>query len=335
MLIFIILAPISFVLTYILRIYALKHDVIDVPNERSSHHTPTPRGGGVAILVCFLLSLPFLWFFDLITTNILAGFLVAGVLVSVIGWMDDHGHIKARIRLLIHFTAAIIIVLTVGGLPEIAIAGYPVNLGIIGDLLVVVLLVWVLNLYNFMDGIDGLAASETIISSLCMGALILFWGENGQAAYLAWILAASALGFLFWNFPPAKIFMGDAGSGFLGITLGGLVLLFAQTDQRFLWGWGVMLGVFITDATYTLIKRLIRKEKIYNAHRSHAYQFASRKFNSHLKVTLAVIAINLFWLFPISALIVGGYLDGFLGLILAYTPLIMLAIMLGAGNAEE
>jgi Fuc2NAc and GlcNAc transferase len=141
-----------------------------------------------------------------------------------------------------------------------------------------------LNLYNFMDGIDGIASVEAICA--CLGASVLYWLSGLDA--LIWgplLLAASVAGFLYWNFPPARIFMGDAGSGFLGIVLGGLSLQAAWVSEPMLWAWLILLGVFIVDATFTLFRRLLRGEKVYEAHRSHAYQFASRRFGKHLPVT--------------------------------------------------
>jgi Fuc2NAc and GlcNAc transferase len=145
----------------------------------------------------------------------------------------------------------------------------------------------------------------------------------------------SVLGFLAWNFPPARIFMGDAGSGFLGIVLAVLSLYAAWTDQAFLWAWLILLGVFVVDATFTLIRRLLRGDKVYEAHRSHGYQYASRKFRSHRVVTVAIAVINLLWLVPVAILVVMQYLDGLTGLLLAYVPLVLLAFKFHAGELEK
>jgi Fuc2NAc and GlcNAc transferase len=148
------------------------------------------------------------------------------------------------------------------------------------------------------------------------------------------LLAASVAGFLYWNFPPARIFMGDAGSGFLGMVLGGLSLQAAWLSAPMLWAWVILLGVFIVDATFTLFRRLLRGDKVYEAHRSHAYQFASRHFGKHLPVTLAVGVINMCWLLPIALCVTRFGLDGLLGVILAYVPLLLLAIRFHAGALE-
>ncbi|PRA58944.1 MULTISPECIES: glycosyltransferase family 4 protein [Pseudomonas] len=327
-------AVLSLVLTGVLRRYALSRSIIDIPNARSSHSVPTPRGGGVAIVVAFLIALPILGAIGWVPWLQLIAIGGAGALVAVIGFMDDHGHIAARWRLLGHFTAAIWSLAWLGGLPPIVMFGLSLDLHWFGHILAAFYLVWMLNLYNFMDGIDGIASVEALC--VCLGACLIYW-LNGTTS-LTWgplILAMAVLGFLFWNFPPARIFMGDAGSGFLGIALGVLSLQAAWESSALLWVWLILLGVFIVDATFTLMRRLIRGDKVYEAHRSHAYQFASRQAGRHLPVTLAVIFINLVWLLPI-AISVGVFgFDGLTGLLLAYLPLILLAIRFHAGALEK
>src|SRR5450830_81420 len=149
------------------------------------------------------------------------------------------------------------------------------------------------------------------------------------------VLAMAVAGFLYWSFPPARIFMGDAGSGFLGIVLGGLSLHAAWSAPQLLWVWLILLGVFIVDATFTLVRRLLRGDRVYEAHRSHAYQFASRRAGRHLPVTLAVLGINVVWLLPISVCVGLSVLDGLTGTILAYAPLVFIAVRFHAGELEE
>lgn len=324
----------TFLLTAILRRYAVSKSLIDIPNARSSHVTATPRGGGVAIVVVFLISLFFLYAFGVISVAYFWAISGAGGAIASIGFMDDHGHIAAGRRLLGHFAAACWLLAWIGGLPLMQLFGVSVDLGGAGFVIAAFYLVWLLNLYNFMDGIDGIASVEAI--STCLGACLLYWLAGLHS--LIWpplLLAASVAGFLCWNFPPAKIFMGDAGSGFLGIVLGGLSLQGAWASAPMLWAWLILLGVFIVDATVTLLRRLFRGEKVYEAHRSHAYQFASRRFGKHLKVTVAVGVINIFWLLPVAACVLCLGLDGALGLVLAYIPLIALAIRFHAGELEN
>jgi Fuc2NAc and GlcNAc transferase len=329
-----LIALVSYTLTWALRHYALSRSLMDVPNARSSHSVPTPRGGGVAIVLAFTLSLGLLLFVGLIASSVFYAIAGAGALIAVIGFMDDHGHIAARWRLLGHFAASSWLLFWLGGLPCVSFGGVVVDLGWLGHVLAVFYLVWLLNLYNFMDGIDGIASVEAIC--VCLGACVLYWcGDTPQLVWAPLLLAVAVAGFLFWNFPPARIFMGDAGSGFLGIVLGGLSLQAAAVSANLLWGWLILLGVFIVDATFTLFRRLFRGDKIYEAHRSHAYQFASRRFRSHLAVTAAVGAINVLWLLPIAVGVTGFGLNGSLGLILAYAPLLVLAIKFRAGELER
>jgi Fuc2NAc and GlcNAc transferase len=324
----------SLLMTAALRRYALARSVIDIPNARSSHTVPTPRGGGVAIVVSFLLATVVLMATTVEHINVLVALGGGGALIAVIGFMDDHGHIAARWRLLGHFAAAVWILVLMGGLAPLSVFGWNLELGWVGSVLAALYLVWLLNLYNFMDGIDGIAGIEAITA--CLSAALLYWlsGLNGPAI-LPLIMAAAAGGFLFWNFPPAKIFMGDAGSGFIGIVLGGLSIQAAWVSPPLFWCWLILLGVFIVDATYTLIRRLLRGDKVYEAHRSHAYQFASRKCGKHLPVTLAVAALNLCWLLPIAFCVAQLGLDGVLGVIIAYVPLLVLAVRYRAGDLED
>lgn len=313
-----------------MRRYALSRQLMDRPNERSSHSTPTPRGGGVAIVVAFLASL---LMGEEASAAALTALVVGGAGVAAVGFIDDHGHIAARWRLLAHFSCAAWILYGTG-IPQFEWMGVTVAIGPIGAVLAALYLVWMLNLYNFMDGIDGIAGVEAV--TVGVGGTAVYWLAGMQQAGdvgLPVLLAAAALGFLVWNFPHAKIFMGDAGSGFLGLMLGAFSLQAAVARPVLLWCWLVLLGVFIVDATVTLMRRLLRGERVYEAHRSHAYQHASREFGAHRPVTLAVAALNIFWLLPWAMAIASGRVDGVVGLAIAYIPLLALAFRFKAGTA--
>jgi len=324
---------VSLVLTAALRRYALATSMIDVPNARSSHTIPTPRGGGVAIVVSFLIALAWLGYVDAIDWAVAVGLFGAGLIAALVGFLDDHGHVPAGWRLLGHFAAAAWGLFWLNGAPPLEFFGVVVDLGVIGHLLAAVYLVWLLNLYNFMDGIDGLASVQAVTACLGGGLLCLLGGHISQL-WLSGLMLMAVAGFLVWNFPPAKIFMGDAGSGFLGIMLGLFALQAAWISPAFFWSWMILLGVFIVDATWTLIRRLLRGDKVHEAHRSHAYQYASRHYGSHRTVTLAVLLINIGWLLPIALLVGSAHLDGIAGLVLAYIPLVCLALRFHAGLKE-
>ncbi|UTL82463.1 MraY family glycosyltransferase [Pseudomonas putida] len=334
LLLFISAFIVALVLTGLLRRYALARSIIDIPNARSSHSVPTPRGGGVAIVVAFLAGLLVCIFTGIGQWQALVGIGGAGLTIAVIGFMDDHGHIAARWRLLGHFASALWLLYWLGGFPAMEVFGVKLEAAMLLVVLAAFYLVWLLNLYNFMDGIDGLASVEAITTTL--GISLIYWmcGLN-HLVVLPLLLALAVGGFLFWNFPPAKIFMGDAGSGFLGITLGALSVQGAWSSQTLFWCWLILMGVFIVDATYTLIRRLARGEKVYEAHRSHAYQFASRRFGRHLPVTVAVLVINVVWLLPLAVAVSLNALSGPLGLMIAYVPLVGLAVMYRAGELEH
>ncbi|MDD1984038.1 MraY family glycosyltransferase [Pseudomonas asiatica] len=323
----------SCLMTAALRRYALSRSLLDIPNARSSHTLPTPRGGGLAFVAAFLVAMLGLGWGGYIGTVMLTSLLGAGGLVALIGFADDHGHIAARWRLLGHFAAAAWGLAWLGGMPPLTVFGLQLAPAWLGVVIGLLYLVWLLNLYNFMDGIDGIASIEAIC--VCLGGSLLYWVTgHADATWLPMLLAATVAGFLCWNFPPARIFMGDAGSGFLGIVLGLLALQAGWINPLLFWGWLILLGVFVVDATYTLVRRLLRGDKVYEAHRSHAYQYASRRHGSHRPVSLAVAAINLAWLLPVALAVVLFELDGAAGTLIAYVPLILMAITYHAGKKE-
>lgn len=320
-------------LTWLLRRYALARSIMDIPNARSSHSIPTPRGGGVAIVLAFLAALLWMGNVGIIESAGLWALFGAGGFIALLGFLDDHGHIAARWRLLGHFAASTWVLFWLGGFPPLTVLGTEINLAWLGHVLALLYMVWLLNLYNFMDGIDGIASVEAI--SVCLSSSLLYVMVDVPGLILApLILAATVGGFLIWNFPPARIFMGDAGSGFLGITIAVMSLQAAWTSSELFYAWLILLGVFIVDATVTLLRRLLRGEKVYEAHRSHAYQYAARYCGHHLPVTLSVLLINVFWLLPVAMLVVLGTIDGIVGVAIAWVPLAFLALRFSAGKAE-
>jgi len=332
--IFILAAALTFLLTGVLLRYALRRNLLDIPNDRSSHTVPTPRGGGVAIVASFLGCLALLGSGrEFVIFHIVV--IMAGSLVALIGFWDDHGHIPARWRVLAHFVVAGFVMKWFGGLPILPILGVPIDFGWVGHLLATVYIVWLLNLYNFMDGIDGIASIEAI-TVCCGGALVyLLAVPRGSEWLMPILLLAAVSGFLLWNFPHAKIFMGDAGSGFLGLMMGVFSIHAAAAASELFWCWVILLGVFVVDATVTLLRRILRGEKFYEAHRSHAYQYATREYGAHWRVSLAVGMINLFWLLPFALSVAVGWVDGVVGVLLSYIPLIGLAFRYKAGADES
>lgn len=321
-------------LTGVLQRYARAKNLIDIPNERSSHQIPTLRGGGLSIILVLLLSFLFVLLFFPSLQELVWATVGAGVCVGLVGFWDDHRHISARWRLLAHFVAVFLALVTLGGLPPIIMLGYSVDLGWAGIPLSAIYMVWLLNLYNFMDGIDGIASVEAI--TVGIGASFVTWmvAPDSPAWQLPLLVTCASAGFLIWNYPPAKIFMGDVGSGFLGVVFGVISIHASWIAPQLFWCWLILLGVFIVDATVTLIRRFLRRDWLYEAHRSHAYQYASRVVGGHLPITLSVGLINIFFLFPVSVLVGLQVVDGVIGVIIAYLPLLCLSLYYKAGAKE-
>jgi len=331
--------PLGFVstalLTFLLMRVGLNKGVLDIPNERSSHSSPIPRGGGFAVIITFFI---FLYIYPSVVdgpidVSVVKSLLLGGAIIAAVGFFDDLNDIPARWRFLTHLGAAFLSLSLLPSLPDIIIFGLSLDLGIFGYIFFGVSLVWFVNLFNFMDGIDGIAGIE-VITVLGSGAIILF--VQGQVAWLTLFsyLAVCVAGFLVWNWPPAKVFMGDACSGFLGLTLGLLAIVTSMEGTINLWTWLILCGVFVVDATTTLIRRMVQGEKWYEAHRSHAYQILSRRFGSHLKVSIGVMIINVLWLFPLGFLAAIFPFWGLLICCIALLPLLILAFQVGAGTSE-
>ena len=213
---------VSALLTGVMRQLALTHRVLDVPNERSSHSTPTPRGGGLAIVITLLAGL---WLLEIVGSmpfRLWAALSACGSAVALVGFADDKWHLSAKTRLTVHFAAASVFVWSSGRLHAVDFGIAVLNLGIAGSILGVLALVWFLNLYNFMDGIDGIASIEAMTVASVAALFLVLHGVDSPVAVFMWLTVATVGGFLLWNWPPARIFMGDAGSGFLGFILGAM-----------------------------------------------------------------------------------------------------------------
>jgi Fuc2NAc and GlcNAc transferase len=319
----------SALLTAQMRRLAVAHGVLDIPNERSSHGSATPRGGGLAIVVVATAAVLVLAAFGRVPRNLCMALVGGGIAVAVVGFLDDRFTVPARVRLAVHLLAAVWAVHWLGGLTVVRIGDHIAPLGWAGSALALLGIVWVLNLFNFMDGIDGIAASEALFVA-CAGALLSAAGSGVREA--AGVFGGACAGFLIWNWPPAKIFLGDAGSGYLGYFIAVMALASARNSSVAIWVWLILGGVFFVDATVTLLRRWLRGERVYEAHRTHAYQWLARRWKSHAKVTLAVMAVNLTWLLPWAVL--ANRLTRFtlVCLIMALTPLALVAVAVGSGR---
>lgn len=335
---FIIFSLLAWGLTWGMRMLALRHSLLDIPNQRSSHSLPTPRGGGIAIVLAFYLGAGTLVLTGRVDIPHILGLSGCGLGIAMIGLWDDLFHLSAARRIVVHVGC---VLLALNFFPSNCTSLLPGGEGIAPvvewgvRLLLVFGVVWLVNLYNFMDGIDGLAGAEALSVALGAGIILFSLGETGNYFPLLLLLAASVLGFLLWNWPPARIFMGDACSGFLGFCFGMFALLTTCSTSMTLWTWLLLLGVFVVDATVTLLVRICRGEKFYQAHRSHAYQILARRTGSHLKVTLGCLGINWLFLFPLASLSVYRPEYGLLLVIFSYTLLTILCMLSGAGTTND
>ena len=282
----------SWLLTRAVRRYALSHDVIDVPNERSSHDRPTPRGGGAAIVVTFVVACICLYGARIMPGNLAAALIGGAAAISIVGWLDDRRGLHPLVRFGVHLAAAIWALAWLHGMTGISLGALQLHLGFIGTVVAAVFIVWCINLYNFMDGIDGIAAGQTVAVAGAGGLFILSHAAGNPIGIVALALAGSAAGFLIWNWAPARIFMGDTGSGFIGYIFGALMIASERAHALPLTAWLLLSAVFIFDATATLMRRVLRGEKWYSAHRQHAYQRLVQLGWSHGAVTTAVLFVD-------------------------------------------
>jgi len=266
--------------------------VLDHPNERSLHTRPTPRTGGVAILAGLVAGVTVTGVASSLPESVV-WLVMSAILIAIVSFVDDRQGLSVRARLLGHLIGAALLV--AGGLylPLIALPGvtwlWP---GWVAVLFAVVYLVWMVNLFNFMDGMDGFAGGMGVIG---FGTLALIGGMAGNSQFLAFnLVVVSAIGgFLLFNFPPARIFMGDTGSAALGILAGGVSLWGARADMFPLWIAVLVFSPFIMDATVTLLRRLIRGERVWQAHRTHYYQRLVQLGWGHRKTALRGYALML------------------------------------------
>jgi Fuc2NAc and GlcNAc transferase len=320
--------------TGFVRRHALRNAMLDIPNTRSSHVTPTARGGGLAIVGVFLACVCLLAFSRILNVNIAIALVGGGVFIALIGYVDDRMEVPARIRFVVHLGASVLIVSLVGGVTEQSLRTLGLHGAVAGGIVGVLVLSWATNLFNFMDGIDGIAASEAIFVATAGAGLN--WAHGGDAGLSVSMLAlaAATLGFLIWNWPPARIFMGDVGSGFLGFSLGTLALAASQRGVVSIEVWAILAGVFLVDATLTLIRRLARGDRWFEAHKMHGYQRLASRWQSHLPVTILVISVNLFWLLPWAYVAAKVPASAAWCMAAALVPLGIVLLAIGAGKRE-
>lgn len=259
--------------------------MLAVPNERSLHDNPVPKGGGVAIVISWYIGITMLYFGGLLEKHLFFAFL-SGIPIGIISLLDDLYGIKPIIRLVIHFITAIVAFAIIGGLRPFVLPEIHFNYIYFIYPLAIIGIVWFINLYNFMDGVDGFASIEAIFISSVL--FVLTWDLSTL------ILIVCVGGFLVWNWPKAKIFMGDIGSTQLGFILVIMGIYFHNKLEFSILNWIMLTSPFWFDATLTLLRRMRNGERLSEGHRKHVYQRSVQMGFSHAKVNFFLIIFNFF-----------------------------------------
>jgi len=280
-----LLGIISFILTFLIMRFAVRNKMTVIPNERSLHDLPTPKGGGIAIVLTWYTGITILFLCGIIERNLFFA-LLSGIFLAIVSLIDDLNGLKPVIRLIIQFLTAILAFFFLGGLRPLIMPLINFNYDFLVYPAAIFGMVWFINLFNFMDGVDGFASTEAII--ICSVLFIV----SGNLINL--LLISCVFGFLFWNWPKAKIFMGDVGSTQLGFILVVLGIYFHNIYKFSILNWIMLSSPFWFDATLTLYRRWRNGEKLSEAHRKHVYQRIVQSGFSHLKVNIYLIAVNCF-----------------------------------------
>jgi Fuc2NAc and GlcNAc transferase len=319
-------------LTYSLIKYSGRLGMLDVPNERSSHVQPTPKGGGLAFFTVFTLICAALYFWQQDYQSILFPLFVGAPVVVLLGWLDDRRSLSAWPRLMVHFAVSVIVyALITNNFQE------PMSISFLPDIewvaigFCLLFIAWSINLYNFMDGADGVAASTGMVGASLMAVVAYFHGAPAIA--MIYVLVAYCLaGFLVFNWAPAQIFMGDTGSYFLGFVFASLALISKVNASVSIYSHIIIFGFFIFDATYTLFRRALRRERLFSPHKMFLFHKLIAKGWSHSKVATFYAAVIIVWLFPLSSLAATFGPWGMAFVFIAYLPILLFAIYHKAGE---
>ncbi len=294
----------SVLITWIVRMLALRANVIDNPNERSSHTIPTPRGGGLAFVAIWFIGMTI----EFIANNVeqdLYFAMLSGLLIVAVGVVDDIRNVSAKMRLAIQILASAAALYFLGGFQRLDFGFYVFENVYILTPIALIGFVWFINLFNFLDGIDGYVGIETVF-------IFLFIAVMFQDVY-ALLLSVAVAGFLVWNWQPAKIFMGDVGSTLIGFNVAICMTYYSNSEQLSVFIFLIITSVFWFDATLTLIRRWRNKENLGEAHCKHAYQRLTQSGFSHQKTSLLLLLTNaLLGIFAYLAYIYSEYLMLFL-----------------------
>lgn len=288
---------VSFLGTYLYRKVAISRNILANLNFRTLHINPVPAGGGIVFSMVFVVGLFYHWLLNQSSNNLLLVLAVGGGAAALFGFLDDLKDIRAMKKFAVQFLLSGWTLFWLDGGPLLFIDWIP---SLVSIPVTMLFLVWMMNGYNFMDGIDGMAISGAVFVSGTMIWVLLWTHPESEFIMVMALLLASSSAFLLFNWPPASIFMGDAGSAFLGYLFGPLILVTVMVGDVTIWTWLVVFGYFFADIVVTQIMRVILVKKWYLAHRSHAYQNLARITGSHIKVTGGVVLYNLIWVLPLT-----------------------------------
>ena len=326
---------IALFVTEAVRRMAQKMALIDVPGNRSLHSIPTPRGGGLGIATSVLITSA-LWFsLSPAPTDAFPVLILAG-LAAALGFWDDRRSLSAKFRLGVQFALAVLLLAAFFAQfpPEAMRQIFGLDLPLWLTLPILTLtIVWITNLYNFMDGSDGIAASQAATTMFALAALCVFY-DDPEVAGVSAIIVAASIGFLFRNWPPAKIFMGDVGSIFLGFIAAAITIWVSLRGELSFYTALCLHGAFVVDATVTLITRFRLGQVTHQAHRTHTYQRLIQSGHSHKFIAIAYSIVNLVWLLPFAVLIQRAENPALqiALLLIAWLPLAFFAIKTKAGH---
>jgi len=301
-------------------------DILANINYRALHKNPTPTGGGIVFSIIIVTYIYRLWWDHKLSDELFFVLFVGGAGSTLFGFLDDIINLDASKKLVVQIFLAswvffwfrVDFLLYFDWMPTLILMP-----------LVILFVVWMINAYNFMDGIDGMAAMGAVFVSSTIALLLLLTNSESELILPFVLLSMSVAAFLFFNWPPASIFMGDSGSVFLGYIFGSLILYTIIHNEISVWTWIVVFGYFFADTTVTQIARFVLVKKWYIAHRSHAYQNLARITDSHFKVTSGVAAYHVIWLLPLSLWTVFQPEMALLASALAVIPALLVAYKYG------
>lgn len=322
---FLIVSAVSFGGTFVYKILVSKYFIVQ-PNYRSLHKLPTPTGAGIVFSLVFVCAIYFIFGPFEAGAELLTLLCLGGAAVTLFGLLDDMVDLKASTKL---FSQLLLAGLCVYHL-RVYFHSYDGSLLYFFAMFTAIfIVVWMMNAYNFIDGIDGLAASGAIIISVTIYLSLLLSGSDAMVTTIFLLIFAAVSGFAYFNWPPASIFMGDSGSMFLGYIFAVLLLFTVLSGVLSIWTWLTVFGYFLVDTTVTQIVRVLFVNKWWRPHRSHAYQNIARISGSHIKTISGVVLYHLLWILPLTLLTV--FIPDYASIItlIALSPALVVAFKFG------